>query len=674
MAKLTGGRDNGSNGSGRATASVRRPGKETSLVSALPLEWMREKFLWVGALRIRAWALLAELALSAASYLLTVLVLVEQEGSGWAWQVLTNSLPQLLGLRLAGYLIVGLFKRPLRYASSPDLISIVKAVSFSSAIFFACARFGLFGVYLPASLVVLDWILLQFLLGGLHFGVQVYRTQMAIHRKSGRRVLVVGVGDAGHTVLREIAFDSECPLRPVAIIDEDPEKRGSTICGVPVLGGLKDLPRLAREKQAEEVLICIPSATRAQMSAILARCREASLPVKTLPSLARLAGANVVALRDLRSVRLEDLLQREEVPPDPAVAREVVEGRTVLVTGAGGSIGSELCRQIAAARPKNLLMLDKAENSLFYIDLEIHERFPDRRTTPLLVDITRRELVGELFRRERPEVVFHAAAHKHVHLLELHPLEAIRNNVLGTRNVALAARETECERFVNISSDKAVDPQNYMGLSKKITELCIHELARRAGTRFMNVRFGNVAGSTGSVLRLFRDQIRKGRPIRVSDPRATRYFMTISEAVCLILHAATQGQGGETFVFDMGEPLNIYELARTLSLFSGLAPGKDLPIQFIGLKSGEKISEVLWEPWEHPRPTAHKRILVVSSPGAPPGNILARIDELEAQMASGDHEGMLKLILGLFPEFAAKHGPGPRKALPRAATMEEAAS
>jgi FlaA1/EpsC-like NDP-sugar epimerase len=509
---------------------------------------------------------------------------------------------------------------------------------------------------LPAALFVLDWTQSIFLLAALHFGVRVQKTLLAVGRTKGKRALIIGAGDAGTSVVRDLVLDSTSTVLPVGVVDDDRDKHGTRIHGVPVLGGLKDLARFVHEQRAEEVLICVPSATRSQMPSILARCRECGIPVRTLPSVAELIDGRA-SQRDFRSVPIEELLRREEVASDPAVVQEVVGNRVVLVTGGGGSIGSELCRHIAAAAPRKLLIVDKSENSLFYINLELRERFPSVSIEPVLLDVTCRERVREVFERERPEVVFHAAAHKHVHLLELHPHEAIRNNVIGTRNVALAARECGAARFVNISTDKAVEPSNYMGLSKKMTELLIHELAAMSSTRFMSVRFGNVAGSTGSVLRLFQDQIQKGGPIKVTDPRATRYFMTIPEAVCLILHAGAQGQGGETFVFDMGEPLNIYEMACTFSLFSGLTPGKDLPIEFIGLKEGEKITEELWQQSETPTPTAHRRIFSLSSPDLPSINILKQVEEFERLLACDNHGALLARVDALFPSFAAKHRP-----------------
>jgi len=560
----------------------------------------------------------------------------------------------LVGLRLLAFVLFGTCKLSLRVASIPEFICISKAVSTSSMAFYAITRLTGLDVRLPAALFILDWTVSIVLLVGLHFGMRLYSVQRAIGRSGGKRALIIGAGDAGTKVLKELVLDSGSAILPVGIIDDDPQKKGTTICGIPVLGGLSELASRVREQQAEEVFICIPSATRSQMKLILEGCRECGIPVRTLPSLAELVDGRV-GPQDLRSVRIEDLLQREEVKADPAFVREVIGDRVVLVTGAGGSIGSELCRQIASGSPRKLILVERSENSLFYIHLELQERFPSLCIEPRLVDVTCRDRIRAIFESERPEIVFHAAAHKHVHLMELHPYEAVRNNVLGTGNTALAARDFGASRFVNISTDKAVKPRNYMGLSKKITELVVRELAESSQTRFMSVRFGNVAGSTGSVLRLFRDQIQKGGPIRITDPRATRYFMTIAEAVCLILHAAAQGHGGETFVFDMGKPLNIYEIARAFSLFSGLTPGKDLLFEFIGLKEGEKITEELWESWETLKPTTHDSIFEVSDGGTVATRILEQVDEFERLLARGDYQGLLLRCLKLFPEFAVDH-------------------
>ncbi|MGB8653020.1 MAG: nucleoside-diphosphate sugar epimerase/dehydratase [Candidatus Acidiferrales bacterium] len=596
----------------------------------------------------------AEIALAAISYSLAVVMLADGRGGDWAARVLGDTLGLLLVFRITGLASVRLYRRSLRYANLADLLSIAKAVSLTSIVFGAFAWWQFPALKIPAAVFLMDWTLLLILWGGLHFGVRILKAQRAVGRRAGKRVVIVGAGDAGLTLLRELALDSTSPCRPVALVDDDPGKAGRTIYGVPVEGGTCELARIAAEKGVDEILICIPSATRPQMRQILSACRETGIPVRTLPTLAELMNGKVTR-RDLRQPGVEDLLQREEIRVDAQATRALVSGKVVLVTGAGGSIGSELCRQIAEAGPRKLLLLDKSENSLFYVHMAVAERMDAGRTKPLLVDLLYRDRVREILLEERPEIIFHAAAHKHVGLLELHPQEAIRNNVLGTRNLAEAALETGVARFVNISTDKAVQPRNYMGLSKKMTELCIQDLARQQRTRFSNVRFGNVAGSTGSVLRLFWDQIQRGGPIRVSDPRATRYFMSVREAVHLILRAAMLGAGGETFVFDMGEPLNIYELAKTMTLFAGLKPERDLSIEFTGLKEGEKITEELWEEWEAPSRTAIDRILVIAKSNPSAVGVVAKIARLEELLAQDDRAGLLEYVREIVPDFSGGH-------------------
>jgi FlaA1/EpsC-like NDP-sugar epimerase len=605
---------------------------------------------WIQRKQKSALILVAELLLAALSYVLAVLALAESRGPFWAGDVLRATLELMIVFRLAALASVRLYQRSLRYASLPDLISIAKAVCASTLMCWLFVSWQFPQWRIPGAVFVVDAAFLQILWGGLHFGARILKTQQAVLRRGGKRVVIVGAGDAGMMLLKELALNSESPCLPVAVVDDDAEKWGRTIHGVPVVGGTDDLARLAAAKCAEEILICIPSATRLQMRSILGACRKAEIPVRTLPTLAGLVDCKV-SLRDLRNPCVEDLLQREEIRVDIEEARKIVAGKTVLVTGAGGSIGSELCRQIASAGGCKLLLLDKTENSLFYVNLEATDRLGTGRVKPLLADLVDKGRIREILRNERPDIIFHAAAHKHVGLLELHPLEAIRNNVLGTRNIGEAAIECGVRNFINISTDKAVRPRSYMGLSKKLTELCIQELARMNGTRFMNVRFGNVAGSTGSVLRLFWDQIQKGGPIRVSDRRATRYFMSVPEAVHLILRAAALGKGGETFVFDMGEPLNIYELAKTMTLFAGMKPGRDLQIEFIGLKEGEKVSEELWEDWERPIPTETARILVTAEQNPLSRGILEKVKRMEDYVARHDRDGLLKYIHEVVPDF-----------------------
>ncbi|HTV58550.1 MAG TPA: nucleoside-diphosphate sugar epimerase/dehydratase [Verrucomicrobiae bacterium] len=608
---------------------------------------------WATAAHRFLLVLLTEIFLAAVSYSLAVVALADTREPGWSLRVLSATILLLIFCRFAGLASVRLYRRSLHYASIPDLISIAKAVSFTTALFWALAAWEFHALRIPAAVFLLDWAFLQILWAGLHFGVRVVKAQQAAGRKSGKRVLIVGAGNAGMMLLKEMALDSDpdSSCRPVAMVDDDSSKWGRSFFGVPVVGGTRDLARLAAGCDAEEILICIPSATPSQMRDILDSCRLSGVPARTLPTLSEIVDGRV-SRRDLRPPHIHDLLQRDEIRMEPQEVRRIVGGKTVLVTGAGGSIGSELCRQIAAASPRKLLLLDKSENSLFYVNLEISEILDSQRVQPVLADLVCRDRVREILETERPDIIFHAAAHKHVGLLELHPQEAIRNNVLGARILAEAALQTGVPRLVNISTDKAVYPRSYMGLSKKLAELCIQDLARTHRAAYMNVRFGNVAGSTGSVLRLFWDQIQKGGPIRVTDPRATRYFMSVPEAVHLILRAASLGAGGETFVFDMGEPLNIYELAKTMSLFAGLKPGRDLPIEFTGLRDGEKIVEDLWEGWERPQPTSAAGILVVTEPHPLSPGILGHIAAMEECLLRDDQQGLLDCLDRVVPEFA----------------------
>jgi FlaA1/EpsC-like NDP-sugar epimerase len=609
--------------------------------------------------------LVAEIFLAACSYALALCLLADGRSGSWVWNVLRATLPWLIAARLLASLIARLYRRSLHYASMLDLISVTKAISASSILLWLFVRVSFPYLRIPSAVFLVDWAFLHLFWGSLHFGNRIFTTRQSANRKTGRRVVIVGAGDAGMRILKELALDSSSPCRPVAIVDDDKTKWGRTRYEVPIMGGIATLARTVASTNAEEIFVCIPSATQFQTRSILDACRKASVPVRTLPSLAELVDrerAEKVSSRDLRSPRIEDLLQREDIRVDLAETRGAVSGKVVLVTGAGGSIGSELCRQIANANPRKLLLLDKSENSLFYVDFAIREKLESARVKPFLMDLLSADRLKEMLRAERPDIIFHAAAYKHVGLLELHPQEAIRNNVLGTRNLAEAAIASGVRHFVNISTDKAVNPRSYMGLSKTLTELCVQALGSAQTTRFSTVRFGNVAGSTGSVVRLFWEQIQKGEPIRVTDPNAERYFMSIPEAVHLILRAATLGKGGETFVFDMGEPVNIHELARTMILFAGLRPGADVPIEFIGLREGEKVTEELWEKWEHPVTTESNRVLVIREVNHRTRGILANIRDMEMLLTREDCDGLLNYLHRLFPDFR----PGTRQAqIPR---------
>ena len=608
---------------------------------------------WAGVLRTRRrliTVIAADVTLAALSYWASVNLFRDINGPRWTAEVLSSTLGFLLFFRLVGLVVSGLPSTSLRFPSPSDLLRVIRAVSLSSVLFLITARVAHLHHELPAALFVLDAAIVTALWGLFHCGVRLLGSLRAALRRTGKRVLIVGAGDAGTSLAKELTSDPAAPCIPVAIVDDDETRMGRSVYGVPIAGRIDDLPSVAAKSGADEVLICIPSATRSEMSHILSACRQATLPVRTLPTLAELIDGRV-SRRELRTLNISDLLNRDEVHHDPQEVRKIVGGKTVLVTGAGGSIGSELSRQIACGSPAKLLLLDKSENSLFYIHRALREQYPDLLLRPLLIDLTCRDFVDEFMHEETPEVIFHAAAHKHVGLIELHPQEGIRNNVLGIRNIALAALRCGAGLLVNISSDKAVNPRNYMGCSKRLTEMLIQDLARSNVTRFMNVRFGNVAGSTGSVLRLFWEQIQKGEPLLVTDPRASRYFMSIPEAVYLILQAAKLGRGGETFVFEMGEPFNIYELAKSISLLAGVKPGTEMPIHFVGLQKGEKVSEELWEEWENPIPTEQAGIQMVSEPDPLAAGMIEKVERIERLITRNDRESLRQYLSILVPEF-----------------------
>jgi FlaA1/EpsC-like NDP-sugar epimerase len=618
--------------------------------------------------RIRNWACkpswngrgilicMAELSLVAASFLFTASLFATSGSGNMPAAVTFIFLPLALVIRGMAFQLFGVCERSFRHAGIADVIAIGKSVGTSSVLLYL---FSLIvrtrsGIFLPAHLFIADAVILFLLLSAFHFGARIYNYSSEVKVKEGtsaRRVVIIGAGDAGASVLKELLDTPRSGIIPVALVDDDPAKKGTLICGVPIAGSIANLSEVLFSYQGSEVLICIPSATQGQRHRILATCLKCGVPVRTLPCLADLLTYRA-STRDLRAVSIEDALQRDRFVPDHSLATNLVGGKVVLVTGAGGSIGSELCKQIAAASPKRLILIDKSENSLFYCHMGLGEAFPGLDIVPFLVDVTDSHSVREVLVNEEPEFVFHAAAYKHVGMMERHPDQAIRNNVLGTRNVLLSAVEAGVKTFVNVSTDKSVNPRCFMGLSKKLTELLVREFAERHGVQYMNVRFGNVAGSTGSVLRIFSEQINKGQPISITDPHATRYFMSIPEAVSLILCAASIGTGGETFIFNMGTPVNIYELARALTLFAGVVPGEELPIHFTGLKEGEKVSEELWEDWEVPQATENQHVFRLTGSDPLAIEILAAVQQMQDLLSIHDQTGLLEYLDEIAPRFA----------------------
>lgn len=423
--------------------------------------------------------------------------------------------------------------------------------------------------------------------------------------------MIVGAGIAGETLVRDLLRMRNASFRPVAFVDDDPAKKGTEIHGVRVRGHCGKIPNLVGKLDVEVILIAIPSASHRQMQRLVGFCEETDIPFLTLPSVTDLASGQIAGT--LREVSIDDLLGRPSVKMDIEETAEFLVGKRILVTGGGGSIGSELCRQIARCGIEALAILDRCEFNLYDIQRKLAQSMPDLTILALLVDVTDSIAIDKAITNFKPDIIFHAAAYKHVSLLQNQYREAIRNNIIGTYIISQAAVKKDVSAFILISTDKAVRPSNVMGATKRFSELLIQSMASISCTRFMTVRFGNVLDSAGSVVPLFREQIKSGGPVTVTHPEVLRYFMTIPEACLLIMQAAMTGKGGEVFVLDMGEPISITYLAEQMIRLSGKRPGLDIAIEYIGLKPGEKLSEELFTPDEKPQKTGHNKLLLVSS-------------------------------------------------------------
>jgi FlaA1/EpsC-like NDP-sugar epimerase len=512
---------------------------------------------------------------------------------------------------------LGLFHGLWRYSGSRDLLSLVQAAALSSALIAAVWAFMSTGTF-PRSVLVLDAAFSVLIVGGLRFGIRTVR-EIALHTtrtdrdpKSGerrRRVLVLGAGDAGEMLMREITRTYAHRYEPVGFLDDSRSKQNERIHGVPVIGVIDDVVLLAKREQIDEIILAIPTMTGPDIRRIVELCRPTEASLRTLPGVDSLIDGRVT-VSQLAEVAIEDLLGRAPVTLDAEAIQVFLRDRIVLVTGAGGSIGSELCKQICRFSPKRLILVEQAENSLFEVHRALLAEFPNVAVTPFIADICDSRRLESIFERERPAVVFHAAAHKHVPMMESNAGEAIKNNVFGTKKLADAADRFGVELFVMVSTDKAVNPTSVMGVSKRTAEIYVQALSQRSSTQFVTVRFGNVLGSAGSVIPIFKQQIAAGGPVMVTHPEMQRYFMTIPEACQLILQAGTMGRGGEIFVLDMGKPVKIVDLARDLIRLSGYTPDEDIAIEFSGIRPGEKLFEELSFDAENATKTRHPKIFV----------------------------------------------------------------
>jgi len=546
--------------------------------------------------------------------------------------------------------IFGLYRGVWRFASLPDLIRIGKAVligtAFSAVILFLIARMD--GI--PRSVFPLYALLLVALLGSSRLFVR-WSKERRTYRDAGKRILVVGAGRAGEMLVRDLLRSRDEWYEPVAFVDDARKKQGREIHGVRVLGSCEEITDFAERLEVDFIVLAIPSANSAQMRRLVGLCEKAGVPVRTLPPMNRLMSGEVT-VSQLRDVSIDDLLGREPVSLDWQAVRLGIRDKRVLVTGAGGSIGSELCRQIAKLGPAQIVLLDHSEFNLYSIDLELQNEFPNLDIRQCLNSVADQPALEKMVSRYRPEIIFHAAAYKHVPMLEGQVREAVQNNIQGTIQVAELADRYGCEAFVMISTDKAVNPANVMGASKRAAEIFCQNLNRRSETRFITVRFGNVLGSAGSVVPLFSEQIRSGGPVTVTHREITRFFMTIPEACQLILQASVMGKGGEIFVLDMGEPVKIAYLAEQMIRLSGKVPGEDIEIVYTGLRPGEKLYEELFHEKEALQSTSHNKILLARHREFD----WARLNKIIGQMKQAclvlDEPRLQELLGELVPEWS----------------------
>lgn len=528
------------------------------------------------------------------------------------YDVLFSLLPVIVSVRLSVFYFMGLYNRLWRYASIRELLSIIGAVSLSSLLL-ATYVYAI-GVNLPRSIGLLAWLLNIIFIGGSRLGIRILHyvlQQIKGNKKQFTNVLIIGAGDAGAMIAREINQRYCDTKKIIGFIDDSNYKKNQKLFGAKVLGKCQDIARVVAENNVVEIIIAMPSVEGNLLRQIVRECKATNCPVKTLPGMYELIDGKV-SIQQLRNIDLEDLLRREPIKLDLAQITSYLTNKRVLVTGAGGSIGSELCRQIAKMTPKMITLLGKGENSIYEIERELRGKYPHLVIEAVIADVRDEQRIHSVFSQFKPQVVFHAGAHKHVPLMEAQPAEAVRNNIFGTKTVAEAADRAEVETFVMISTDKAVNPTSVMGATKRVAELIIQNMSKISNTKFVAVRFGNVLGSRGSVIPLFKQQIAQGGPITITHPEMKRYFMTIPEASQLVLQAGALAKGGEVFVLDMGEPVKIVDMATDLIELSGLVPNKDIEIKFSGLRPGEKLFEELLTAEEGTTSTKHQKIFVAN--------------------------------------------------------------
>jgi len=591
--------------------------------------------------RHRIWQLVADAGLIALAWYLAFELRFDQGVPRYYDTLFRRTILIVIAIKLVVFVLFRFYDRWWRYVSIRDMWSAVRGVTAASLVASLTVYFisPVAQVRLPRSVAVMDWLLLLGLIAGSRLLARsvIERPGTGLVAR-GKEVLVVGAGDAGQLVIREMQRNRQLGYTPIGLIDDDPRKKNLRIHGVRVLGTTEELAHILRDNRPDEVLIAIPSGSGAARQRIVTVTREGNVPVKTLPALYELISGESDLATQIRPVQVEDVLGREPVDVDLETSASYLQNETVLVTGAGGSIGSELCRQIARLGPQRLILVDQGETALFEIERELVDERGFAPSVPVLADVKSRTKMRQVFERYKPSVVFHAAAYKHVPLMEANPLESVRNNALGTRVLAETAVDFGAERFVLVSTDKAVNPKTVMGQSKALCEWIVEAYGAREdiAARFLAVRFGNVLGSSGSVIPIFRRQIANGGPVTVTHPEMTRYFMTIPEAASLVIQAGAIGGRGDVFVLDMGEPVGILELARQMVRLSGKEPDRDIAVEIVGTRPGEKLHEELWGAGETAVSTSHAKIMRVSGPIVDAVWLQDELEELERLVRAGE--------------------------------------
>ncbi len=545
------------------------------------------------------------------------------------------SFPYISLIGITFYYFFGLYRSLWSYASIDELIQVFFATTTGAVGIFIYGT--VMGIRLPRTVYAMSWVLTFLFIGGIRISGRLMRRVQSFNKSFGagvRKVMIIGAGQAGSMVIKELKEHQDLNMVPAVVIDDDTKKHNSHIHGVPVKGGRDSIVQLAGEYAIEEIIIAVPSAQKSEISEILTTCKETKCKLKKLPGVYEIINEDV-SIRSIRDVNIEDLLGRDEVNLNIKEISGYIKNETVLVTGGGGSIGSELCRQIARFRPKKLLVLDIYENNAYDLQQELKRSFKNKLDMEVVIaSIRDKERLEQIFEVHRPGVVFHAAAHKHVPLMEENPAEAVKNNIIGTLNTVQCADKYKVKRFVMISTDKAVNPTNIMGATKRVAEMIVQTMDRRSKTEFVAVRFGNVLGSNGSVIPLFKKQIEAGGPVTVTHPDITRYFMTIPEASRLVIQAGAMAKGGEIFILDMGQSVKILDLAKDLIKLSGFEPDVDIKIEFTGLRPGEKLYEELLLEEEGIESTKHKSIFVGKPLELDYDELSRKIKDLEENLGS----------------------------------------